>query len=100
MALIFSTRRHRKVAGANDVAARLTEPLSVADVLTPSGTEAARAQASRDRALRDDHALRSEPFLAQAKVQAGLVGTSLIDPVKQPADPRLIERFGAVWIPH
>ena len=34
-------------------------------------------------------------MLDDAHHQAGLVGTSLVDPVTQPADPRLIAKFGS-----
>ncbi|MCF2871967.1 glycosyltransferase [Octadecabacter sp. G9-8] len=77
------------------MAKRLAEPFSVADVLTPSGTAAARAHAALDRAQRDDSALRYRPTLIDAQHQAGLVGTSLIDPETHPPDPRLIAQFGA-----
>ncbi|MEJ6815228.1 MAG: hypothetical protein QNK87_13520 [Octadecabacter sp.] len=34
-------------------------------------------------------------MLDDAHHQAGLVGTGLVDPVTQPADPRLIAKFGS-----
>ncbi|MDC1398359.1 hypothetical protein N8388_04015 [Octadecabacter sp.] len=73
----------------------MTQPFSVADVLTPAGTAAARRHAATDRAKRDQCALGTRPMLDDAHHQAGLVGTSLVDPVTQPADPRLIAKFGS-----
>jgi len=80
MALIFSTRRHLSVADKDDVAQRLTEPYSVPDVLTPTGVVAAHTLAGVDKALRNHRALGVRPAAEDAKFQAGLVGTSLIDP--------------------
>lgn len=84
MALQFRTRRQVSLPGQN-VATRVAEPLTVADALGPTGRAAARAVA--------DGAARSD--FAQTSQQADLAGTGIIDPTRTPADPRLIERFGA-----
>lgn len=101
MALIFSTKRHRQVPPPNGIAKRLAEPLSVADALTPSGVQAALDLAKRDRANRDAAglaaALRNRihlPANTLARAEAGRAGTSVVDPIHQPADPRLVAKFG------
>ena len=95
MALIFSTRRHRTVPDGSDVARRVAAPLSVRDILGPDGTAKAARAAARDRAVRDDRALgdalRHRLGLPQdtlARVEAGMVGTSVINPAKTPAAAR------------
>ncbi len=102
MALIFSTRRQRPLSGAPNMAARLATPLPVGEVLGTDGSEAARALARADVAIRNTQAvgdaLRHRLGLPQttiAQLEAGLAGTSVVDPIKNQADPRLIAQFGA-----
>lgn len=102
MALIFRTSRQRPLSEDANIAQRLATPLSVADILGHSGTAAAVAVAKTDKVQRDsaalDAAMGQPPFLPQdtlASIEAGLIGTSVIDPVKDPADPRLVHAFGA-----
>ena len=102
MALIFSTRRQHKFSEASDMAARLAQPLTTGEVLGPDGVNAARAFARADVANRNsqavDEALRHRLGLPQttiAKLEAGLAGTSVVDPIKNPPDPRLVAEFGA-----
>ena len=101
MALIFRTRRQPALSEESVVAARLAAPLSTAEVLGPAGVDAARAHAQADVANRNtnalDDALRHRLGLPQttfAHLEAGLTGTSVVDPIKQPADPRLVDQFG------
>lgn len=102
MALTFSTCRQRKLPHTKDMANRLATPITTADILTPAGVKAARALATQDAATRDASAITDAlrhrldlPAKTLAQLEAGLVGTTVIDPVAQPADPRLVEQFGA-----
>ena len=102
MALMFSTRRQRKSPDKTDMAARVAAPLSTAAVLGADGQAAVATFARADKTARDsralEQALRHRVGLssdALARVEAGRVGTSVINPIKIPADPRLIEAFGA-----
>ncbi|MCF2905497.1 glycosyltransferase [Octadecabacter sp. CECT 8868] len=101
MALTFSTRRQHMLPDAGNDARRLAEPISVGDILGPDGVENAVTDARRDRSGRDAAALATAlrhrlglPPETLAQVEAGLIGTSVIDPVLAPADPRLIQQFG------
>ena len=102
MALTFSTQRQRKLPIKDGMAERVAAPISTADILTPTGVEAARALAKRDVVNRDadnlDAALRHRlglPASTFSKIEAGRLGTSIVDPKTHPADPRLIAKFGA-----
>ncbi len=102
MDVVFSTRRQRPLPDKDGVASRLSRPLSVAAVLTPSGVLAARDFARADVAKRDNAALSDAlrhrlglPSHTLAQIEAGLVGTSVINPLTHPADPRLVHKFGA-----
>ncbi|SMX32995.1 glycosyltransferase family 2 protein [Octadecabacter ascidiaceicola] len=102
MATIFSTRRQQKLPLTKDMAARLAQPLPTGEVLGQDGVNAASALARADVANRNSQAigdtLRHRLGLPQttfAQLEAGLSGTSIVDPIKTPADPRLIAKFGA-----
>ena len=102
MSVVFSTCRQRKLPNREDLANRLSRPLSAADILTPSGVDAARKFAGADVTRRDSVALSDAlrhrlglPSSTLAQLEAGLVGTTVIDPATHPADPRLVQRFGA-----
>ena len=102
MALIFSTRRQQRLSEASSMAKRLAQPLSTGEVLGPDGVNDVRALARADVANRNTQAigdaLRHRLGLPQttiAQLEAGLTGTSVVDPIKNPADPRLIAKFGA-----
>ena len=102
MALIFSTRRQHTLPTQADAAKRLAEPLSVADALGGEGVERAKSIARQDRATRNARAmkdaLRNRIGMSPntfANVKAGAIGAAVIDPVADPADPRLVEKFGA-----
>lgn len=90
MTLVFKTRRQRQLPGYTDVAQRVATPLSVADALTPKGVKAARALTG-GAAGAIDHAL---PGDSVATIEARLLGTSVVDPVAHPPDPRLIAQLG------
>jgi hypothetical protein len=84
------------------MASRLAAPRSSGDVLGHDGVRAARAFGEKDVARRNSAAINDAlrhrlglPPTTLAQIQAGLVGTSVVNPVLNPADPRLIERFGA-----
>lgn len=106
MALRFNTRRQRKLPEQIDIAQRVAKPLSTADILGVDGLEKARSAAIADVVARDvraleqplDQALRHRlglPARTLAQIEAGLVGTSVIDPSRHPADPRLLSQFSA-----
>lgn len=102
MASIFTTCRRPQTLDAPDFAARLAAPLSTADVLGANGIASARTLARIDvtnrnaNALRDSLRTRSDlPQSTIAQLEAGVTGTSVVDPIKDPADPRLIAKFGA-----
>jgi cellulose synthase/poly-beta-1,6-N-acetylglucosamine synthase-like glycosyltransferase len=102
MALKFSTVRQRRLPTQDDMASRLAAPRSSGDVLGHDGVRAARAFGEKDVARRNSAAFNDAlhhrlglPSTTLAQIQAGLAGTSVVDPVLNPADPRLIERFGA-----
>lgn len=100
MALTFRTGRGQATAQQTDVADRVAQPRSVADVLGPSGIDAARARAVADRARRSAKALAGtlypgQPDLTLASAEARRHNTSLVNLQKDPADPRLVEMFGA-----
>jgi hypothetical protein len=84
------------------MASRLATPLSSGDVLGHDGVRAARAFGEKDVARRNSAAINDAlrhrlglPSTNLAQIQAGLTGTSVVDPVLSPAHPCLIERFGA-----
>lgn len=84
------------------MAARVASPLSTADVLGDDGQAAVTRFAREDKSRRDEHALEEAlrhrlglPPDTLARLQAGMAGTSVIDPQKTPADPRLVATFGA-----
>ena len=102
MALTFRTRRHLTVPQDVDLAKRLAQPRSTADVLGPDRTANIRAEAQQDVTVRNARAVQDAlrnrtglPLRTLAMVEAGRVGTSLIDPVAQPPDPRLLQQFSA-----
>ena len=99
MALTFSTGR-RQATAAQKEAAHGAAPRSTADVLRPSGIEAARKAAEHDRARRDVKALAGtlypgQPDMTLASAEARRHDTSLVDLKADPADPRLVAVFGA-----
>jgi cellulose synthase/poly-beta-1,6-N-acetylglucosamine synthase-like glycosyltransferase len=84
------------------MASRLSAPRLSGDVLGHDSVRAARAFAERDVTRRNTAAINDAlrhrlglPPTTLAQVQAGLAGTSVVDPILKPADPRLIERLGA-----
>ena len=102
MALTFSTCRRPRLPDARGLAARLAEPRSVAQLLKPGGIKAARAAAQADLAARNQRAISEAlrhrlglPGTTLAQVEAGKLGTSVINPRQHPADPRLVARFTA-----
>lgn len=102
MTLIFSTSRRRQPPASVTVAQRVAKPLSVADALGVDRTAQVTAAASADRIERDaratEDALRHRLGLPQntlARLEAGKAHTSIINPLKDLPDPRLIEAFGA-----
>jgi len=102
MGLVFKTRRSIKPQQIGLLAARVATPRSTGDVLGPIGTKAARDAAQADLSLRNSNlvtnALRHRtglPARTFALLEAGTIGTSLVDPFAEPADPRLLEKFSA-----
>ncbi len=95
MSLVFSTRRGRSALGKGDVSARVAEPRGVADVLPPRSLEDIQAFATAEKAARDKLAL-SDALQNQtlAERRAGQIGTTVVDPIETPPDPRLIATFG------
>ena len=95
MSWVFSTRRKHPARGHQDIAARLAEPRSVADVLPARSFDDMRAFAASENAARDTLALSDAlQRHSLAKRRAGQIGTHVVDPVKTPPDPRLIAKFG------
>lgn len=102
MALTFSTVRQRKLPAKNDLANKLAAPRATGDVLGDNGVGAARAFTQKDVNRRGSVAIAVAlghrlglPSTNPAQIEAGLAETCVVDPVITPADPRLIERFGA-----
>jgi len=84
------------------MATRLAQPLPTREVLGQDGVNAASALARADVANRNSQAIGDAlrhrlglPQATLAQLEAGLIGTSIVDPIKTPADPRLIAKFGA-----
>jgi len=102
MTLVFSTCRQRMLPDQPDMAKRVSTPLTTKDVLGRDAQDAVTSFAQADKVQRNDRglsdALRNRiglPSSTLARVEAGIAGTSIIDPVKTPADPRLVAAFGA-----
>lgn len=108
MSLTFSTRRTKGNASDGAQRARAADLLGVAQVLGAEGLAAAHQTAAlaatraRDSLrITDAERLRTGAAaipLAQYNAQkqhAKKAGTSFVDPIKEPADPRLVARFGA-----
>jgi len=102
MALTFQIGQRRQLPDKTGTTARVADPLSVQDILGAEGTARARAAATADVEKRNAAGLAQAlqqilglPSHTLAQVEAGTIGTSVIDPVKHPADPRLIAKFGS-----
>ncbi len=103
MAEVFSTRRRHDVVPASDGGTEQGEiPVSVRDIMSPDALAHAKSIHADDKRRRDARAIQNAlrhrlglPEGTLARIQAGLIGTSVIDPVKIPPDPRLVARFGA-----
>ncbi len=95
MGLVFQTRR-RPAPVSQDLARRVAQPFSIADALTPEGVLANKRPARADRQTREARALTSVlPTHTLPDVEAARIGTSCIDPLKTPPDPRLVAQFGS-----
>jgi len=106
MGMTSPIRRDQGSAVETDLALRLAEPRSTAEVLGPLGTQVVQRAAKVDRNLRDKMALaealadvmgdiNQHPKDIVARKEARHWGTSVIDPNVQLADPRLVAKYGA-----
>ncbi|MBT8411427.1 MAG: glycosyltransferase, partial [Octadecabacter sp.] len=105
MSLMFSTARRKGQPEDVKNAERLAEPRSTADVLGVDGLAAvksvAKTAAKRARAEAMVADIGHDTPLALARIEASQFGTSFIDPVLTPADPRLVAQFGpALCVKH
>ncbi|SLN39255.1 glycosyltransferase [Pseudooctadecabacter jejudonensis] len=115
MTIASNIRRRQATDQDMDQTRAFVDHEDVADILGPDGVEAAKQAARQDRTRRDAKALADaidnvpppanadkarrflgdHPYDTLAVSEARRLGTSIIDPIAEPPDPRLVNRFGA-----
>ena len=108
MSLMFSTARRKGQPEDVKNAKRLAAPRSTAAVLGVDGlaavkmvVETAARRARAETTFADIGHDTAQTQLAVARLEAEQVGTSFVDPVLTPADPRLVAQFGhALCVKH